>query len=280
MAFSGPVARPIRPVGGPSSAAPVDIEVSGVGKIFDSSDGQVTALSGVDLKVRRGEFVSLLGPSGCGKSTLLRIIAGLTQPTSGTVIVRSSELDGPPDTLGFVFQRDVLVDWRTIIDNVLLPIDFKNKDVKKYRPKAAQLLATFGLQGFENRRPWELSGGMRQRAAMCRALIDDPQLLLMDEPFGALDALTRDELNVELQELWQATGKTVVFVTHSIAEAVFLSDRVVVMAGRPGHVVETLDIDFPRLRSLDIREEPEFGRHSRHLRDVLNRNSVSTTGQT
>ncbi len=256
--------------------SPVDIEVTGLGKVFASSDGDITALDGVDLKVKRGEFVSLLGPSGCGKSTLLRIIAGIEQATTGTVRVGSG---GAAQTLGFVFQRDVLVDWRTIIENVLLPIEFANKRVKDYRERAQRLLATFGLAGFENRRPWELSGGMRQRAAMCRALIDDPPLLLMDEPFGALDALTRDDLNVELQDVWQRSKKTVVFVTHSISEAVFLADRVVVMAARPGRIVETLDIDFSRPRSLDIREEPEFGRLSRHLRHVLDTNSVSRSRQ-
>ena len=250
--------------------------MTGLGKVFASSDGDITALDGVDLKVKRGEFVSLLGPSGCGKSTLLRIIAGIEQATTGTVRVGSG---GAAQTLGFVFQRDVLVDWRTIIENVLLPIEFANKRVKDYRERAQRLLATFGLAGFENRRPWELSGGMRQRAAMCRALIDDPPLLLMDEPFGALDALTRDDLNVELQDVWQRSKKTVVFVTHSISEAVFLADRVVVMAARPGRIVETLDIDFSRPRSLDIREEPEFGRLSRHLRHVLDTNSVSRSRQ-
>jgi NitT/TauT family transport system ATP-binding protein len=269
------VSVPTAPIADGSAAArSVDIDITGLGKVFSSSEGEVTALNGVELQVKRGEFVSLLGPSGCGKSTLLRIIAGLEEPTTGTVDVQGLGRDGS-DTLGFVFQRDVLVNWRTIIENVLLPIEFKNKSVKQYRPRAQALLATFGLAGFENRRPWELSGGMRQRAAMCRALIDDPQLLLMDEPFGALDALTRDDLNVELQDLWQAARKTIVFVTHSIAEAVFLSDRVVVMAARPGRIVETLDIDFPRPRPLDIREEPEFGRCSRHLRHVLDSNSAS-----
>jgi NitT/TauT family transport system ATP-binding protein len=254
------------------NASPVEIEVMALSKVFTSSDGNITALERVDLNVKRGEFVSLLGPSGCGKSTLLRIIAGIDTPTTGRVRVG---MGGPQQTLGFVFQRDVLVDWRTIIGNVLLPIEFANKRVKEYRARAQDLLATFGLAGFENRRPWELSGGMRQRAAMCRALIDDPQLLLMDEPFGALDALTRDDLNVELQDVWQRSKKTIVFVTHSISEAVFLADRVVVMAARPGRIVETLEIDFPRPRSLDIREEPEFGRYSRHLRHVLDTNSAA-----
>ena len=254
-----------------STSCTLAIEIDDVGKVYDSSDGAVPALASVSLDIRQGEFISLLGPSGCGKTTLLRMIADLEEPTSGHIHLHGRGLDG----LGFVFQRDVLVDWRTILDNVLLPIDFKNKKPKSYRARARELLATFGLQGFENRRPWELSGGMRQRAAICRALIDDPQLLLMDEPFGALDALTRDELNVELQNLWRQSQKTVVFVTHSITEAVFLSDRVVVIADRPGRIVETVDIDFARPRPLDIREEAKFGRYSRHLRDVLDRHGAA-----
>jgi NitT/TauT family transport system ATP-binding protein len=249
------------------AARPPAIEIEAVGKVYQSTGGTVSALGSVTLDVRKGEFVSLLGPSGCGKTTLLRIVAGLEHPTSGRVHLHGRALDG----LGFVFQRDVLLNWRTIIDNVLLPIEFKNKKVRAYRDRARELLGTFGLQGFENKRPWELSGGMRQRAAICRALIDDPELLLMDEPFGALDAMTRDQLNVELQSLWRNSNKTALFVTHSISEAVFLSDRVVVVSDKPGRIVEVLDIDFPRPRSLDIRDESEFGRMSRHLRGVLER---------
>jgi NitT/TauT family transport system ATP-binding protein len=257
--------------GEPETARSPAIEIDAVGKVYESSDGAVTALGSVSIDIREGEFISLLGPSGCGKTTLLRMIADLEKPTSGSIRLHGRGLDG----LGFVFQRDVLVNWRTVLDNVLLPIDFKNKKPKAYRDKALQLLATFGLKGFENKRPWELSGGMRQRAAICRALIDDPQLLLMDEPFGALDALTRDELNVELQALWQRTRKTAVFVTHSITEAVFLSDRVVVISDKPGRIVDILDIDYPRPRSLNIREEPKFSRYSRHLREVLDRHDAA-----
>jgi NitT/TauT family transport system ATP-binding protein len=254
----------------PAAARPPAIEIDAVGKVYQSSDGVVTALGSVSLDIKQGEFISLLGPSGCGKTTLLRIVAGLEEPTSGHVQLSGRGLDG----LGFVFQRDVLVNWRNIINNVLLPIEFKNKKPKAYRDRALQLLGTFGLQGFETKRPWELSGGMRQRAAICRALIDDPELLLMDEPFGALDALTRDELNVELQSLWQNSNKTALFVTHSISEAVFLSDRVVVISDKPGRIIEVLDIDFPRPRSLDIREEAKFGNYSRHLRGLLERHGA------
>lgn len=246
------------------------IEIDAVGKVYQSSGGEIAALQSITLDIRHGEFVSLLGPSGCGKTTLLRIVANLEAPTSGRVRLSGRGLDG----LGFVFQRDVLLNWRTIIDNVLLPIEFKGKKRKLHRDRAHELLVTFGLAGFENKRPWELSGGMRQRASICRALIDDPELLLMDEPFGALDALTRDELNVELQDLWQQSSKTAIFVTHSIAEAVFLSDRIAVISDKPGRIVELLEIDFARPRSLDIREETKFAAYSRHLRDVLERHGA------
>ena len=249
---------------------PSAIKIDALSKVYQSSGDEIAALHSVTLDVRQGEFVSLLGPSGCGKTTLLRIVANLEAPTSGRVRLGGRGLDG----LGFVFQRDVLLNWRTIIDNVLLPIEFKGKKRKAYRDRARELLATFGLEGFEDNRPWELSGGMRQRAAICRALIDDPELLLMDEPFGALDALTRDELNVELQGLWRQSSKTAMFVTHSIAEAVFLSDRVAVISDKPGRIVELIEIDFARPRSLDIREETRFAAYSRHLRDVLERHGA------
>ncbi len=265
-------------VGTARRAAQSHVEVAALSKIFKSPQGDVEALHDLGLSIAEGEFVSVLGPSGCGKSTLLRLIGGLDTPTSGSVRINGEISRGVPKGLGFVFQRDVLFDWRTILANILLPIEFANRPVKAHEARARELLITFGLQGFENRHPWELSGGMRQRAAICRALMSDPQLLLMDEPFGALDALTRDELNVELQRIWQTSHKTVIFVTHSIAEAVFLSDRVVVMAGRPGRIVDCLDIDFPRPRRLDVRDEREFGHYSRHLRGVLERHGAFRTG--
>jgi NitT/TauT family transport system ATP-binding protein len=255
----------------PQIDRPPAIEIDAVGKVYASSDGPVAALGCVSIDIRQGEFVSLLGPSGCGKTTLLRIVAGLEEASTGHINLHGRGLDG----LGFVFQRDVLLNWRTIIENVLLPIEFKGKRSTDYRDRAIELLGIFGLRGFENKRPWELSGGMRQRAAICRALIDEPELLLMDEPFGALDALTRDELNVELQSLWLRTRKTALFVTHSIPEAVFLSDRVIVISDKPGQIAEVLDIDFPRPRPLDIREEPKFGSYSRRLRAVLDRHGAS-----
>ncbi|MBM3598263.1 MAG: ABC transporter ATP-binding protein [Alphaproteobacteria bacterium] len=256
---------------------PAKIRIQGLNKVFPAENGDFRALSGVDLHLGDGEFVSLLGPSGCGKSTLLRLIAGLESITSGSLEVDGRSLDGPPAGLGMVFQRDVLLDWRSILDNVLLPVEFAGGRRDDYVTRARDLLVQYGLAGFEDRHPWQLSGGMRQRAAICRALILDPSFLIMDEPFGALDALTRDELNIELQRLWQTTRKSVLFVTHSIAEAVFLSDRVVVMATRPGRIVETIAIDLPRPRDLAIRETASFGRYSAHIRDLFERHGVLRT---
>ncbi len=253
----------------PTAAGSAHIKLLDIAKTYHSRQGDVAALTRTSLEIARGEFVTLLGPSGCGKSTLLRLVGGLDVPSTGEVQISGRPIKGTPEGLGFVFQRDVLVDWRTILDNVLLPIEFQNLPRRQYVERARELLALFGLKGFENRHPWELSGGMRQRAAICRALITDPELLLMDEPFGAVDALTRDQLNVELQTIWQRSRKTVLFVTHSIAEAVFLSDRVAVMAARPGRIIETVPIDFPRPRSLAVREEPAFARYSRMLRMIL-----------
>ena len=245
------------------------VTLAAVTKTYVSPRGNVAALTETSLDVAPGEFVAILGPSGCGKSTLLRMVGGLDRPSTGELRIHGQPIDGTPEGLGFVFQRDVLIDWRTILDNVLLPIEFQNLSRKANLQRAKDLLALFGLKGFENRHPWELSGGMRQRAAICRALINDPELLLMDEPFGAVDALTRDQLNVELQTIWLQSRKTVLFVTHSISEAIFLADRVAVMASRPGRIVQTVAIDFPRPRPLDVRDEPGFAQYSRQIRKVL-----------
>ena len=245
------------------------VEVRKAGKVYPSRRGDITALRNIDLQVGHGEFVSIVGPSGCGKSTMLKCVAGLEQVTSGSIRVRESEVRGPPDRLGMVFQRDVLLDWRTVIDNVLLPVQFRGGNRDEMRARGNHLLELFDLGGFEHRYPWELSGGMRQRVAICRALLDDPDLLLMDEPFGALDALTRDELNIELQNIWHATKKTVLFITHSISEAVFLSDRVAVMKTKPGEIVEVIDIGLPRPRTLAMRETAEFGAFMRRIRLIF-----------
>ena len=247
------------------------IEVAGGGKTYASARGPVTALQGVHLQVRQGEFLSLLGPSGCGKSTLLRAIAGLDPLTSGTITCRGAEVREPPERIGMVFQRDVLLDWRSIRDNVLLAAEFQGLPRRAHEARAMALLERFGLGNFADRHPWELSGGMRQRAAICRALLCEPEILLMDEPFGALDAMTRDDLNLELSRIQQDGERTVVFVTHSIAEAVYLSDRVAVMSTGPGRVVEVFEIDLPRPRPLAMRETPEFARHVAEIRGLFSR---------
>jgi NitT/TauT family transport system ATP-binding protein len=242
------------------------VGVAGVAKIYASPRGDVSALTDITLDIARGAFVSVLGPSGCGKSTLLKCVAGLEPVSAGSIRVAGAPLDGPPDGLGVVFQRDVLLDWRTILDNVLLSIELMGLPRAKYRERALALLDRFGLAGFEDRHPWELSGGMRQRASICRALLSDPELLLMDEPFGALDAMTRDDLNVELTRIWQEQRKTVLFITHSIAEAVYLSDRVVMMSRAPGRIIDVIAIDLPRPRPLSIRETPAFGAYTGRIR--------------
>ena len=243
------------------------IEVRGVRKYF--GDAGVTALEEVSLSIAPGEFVSLLGPSGCGKSTLLRCIAGLEKPSSGSVEVNGVRVADPPEGLGMVFQRDALLDWRSVAQNLMLPVDFRRGDREAARARAASLIALTGLQGFENSHPAQLSGGMRQRVALCRALVDDPVLLLMDEPFGALDALTRDQMNIELQRMWLAEHKTVIFVTHSITEAIFLGDRVVVLTPRPGRIADVMEIALPRPRRLAVRASPQFIGYASHIRTLF-----------
>ncbi len=235
------------------------IELSGISKSFLARDGSTTlAVEGVDIQVGASEFVSLLGPSGCGKSTLLSIIAGLIAPSTGQVRIDGRAIRAPYTNVGIVFQSDLLLDWRTVLGNVLLQYEMRGLPAAPHMARARALIASVGLAGFETKHPWELSGGMRQRVAICRALIHEPPLLLMDEPFGALDALTRAQLQIDLQNIWQSSRKTVVFVTHSIEEAVFLSDRVIVMTPRPGRVREVIDIGLPRPRRLDVRDSPLF----------------------
>jgi NitT/TauT family transport system ATP-binding protein len=236
---------------------------------YQSRSDAIIALKNVSMVVGTAEFVSLLGPSGCGKSTLIRCVAGLEHPTGGSISINGSPVTEPPENMGLVFQRDVLLDWMTVERNVLLPGKIRRLRSEECNPKAKMLLDLMGLAGFAHRYPWELSGGMRQRVAICRALLLNPSMLLMDEPFGALDAMTRDELNLELQRVWLLNAKTVLFVTHSIAEAVFLSDRIVVMSRSPGHVVEIVSIDLPRPRKLSIRETPEFGQYVARIRRIF-----------
>jgi NitT/TauT family transport system ATP-binding protein len=247
----------------------VCIQIERASKGYLSPRGDIIALESVSLDIAEGEFVSIVGPSGCGKSTLLRCIAGLASVTSGSISIRGRKVQGPDRDMGIVFQRALLLDWRTVLENVLLAIEFRESRSRQWEERAMKLLGLVGLAGFANRYPWELSGGMRQRAAICRALLPDPSILLMDEPFGALDAMTRDNLNIELQRLWLETRKTVLFVTHSISEAVFLSDRVLVMSPKPGRVLALIEIKNPRPRYFDARDTPEFSRHSAHIRALF-----------
>ncbi len=232
--------------------------------------GAVTALDRVNLSIGAGELVAIVGPSGCGKSTLLRILAGLLPTTEGEARLHGSRIDGPRRDIGVVFQTPVLFPWRTVLENVLLPVDVQRLGRDKMRAAAMELLRLVGLEGFENNLPRQLSGGMQQRAALVRALIHDPSVLLMDEPFGALDAMTREQMNLELQRIWMERQKTVVFVTHSVGEAVFLADRVVVMSPRPGRIVDTLEVDFPRPRPLSVMNTEAFGVHVSRIREKLN----------
>ena len=238
-----------------SAARPV-VEAIGVGKVFGTGDTRVPALESIDLTIGAGEFVSLIGPSGCGKSTFLRIVGDLTAPSSGEMRVngkpaRQARLDRD---YGMVFQAPVLMDWRTVSRNIELPLEIMGFGKDERARRSADLLRLVELEGFENKHPWQLSGGMQQRVAIARALAFDPKLLLMDEPFGALDEMTRERMNLELMKIWGRTGTTIVFVTHSIPEAVFLSTRVVVMSPRPGRVSKIVDIDLPQPRTVMTRE--------------------------
>ncbi len=243
--------------------------VDSLSKVYATRNGPVRALDRVSISAQRGEFLSILGPSGCGKSTLLMIAAGLVPASSGAVRIDEAVVDRPRTDVGIVFQSPVLLEWRTALDNVLLQAEARKLDRTAARTRAKDLLASVGLGGFEDKYPHELSGGMRQRVSICRALIHNPPQLLMDEPFGALDALTRDQLVLDIQQIWNELRTTVLFVTHSVAEAVFLSDRIVVMTPRPGSVDCVIKVDLPRPRTLAMRETPEFAAYSRQIFDRL-----------
>lgn len=245
------------------------IAVEGVSRVFASGARVVTALEKISFDVHAGNFVSIVGPSGCGKSTLLKIISGLLAPSSGKVSVSGRRVDQPLENVGMVFQAPVLLKWRSVLGNVLLPVEFAKLDVADYADKARGLIKLVGLGGFEEMYPHELSGGMQQRASLCRALLTDPQLLLMDEPFGALDAMTRDELDMELLRIWEERKKTVLFVTHSIQEAVFLSDLVFVMSARPGRLLDTILIELPRPRTMEMMSAAKFGEYTLKIRALL-----------
>lgn len=236
---------------------------------LDEGGDALCALIDIDFQASEGEFVSFVGPSGCGKTTLLKITAGLLAPTGGEVRIQNHPVRGPTQDVGFVFQNAVLLRWRTILRNILLQVEVRKLDKDEYTRRARALLELVGLEGFEDKYPFQLSGGMQQRAAICRALIHDPPLLLMDEPFGALDALTREQMHLELQDIWMESGKTVLFVTHSISESVFLSDRVVVLSARPGRIREVVPVDLPRPREIGIEGDVRFGRLVTQIRGLL-----------
>jgi NitT/TauT family transport system ATP-binding protein len=238
-------------------------------KVYSSGGGEVIALEAFSLDVADGEFITVVGRSGCGKTTLLKLTAGLLSATSGSVQVAGEPVTAPLTNIGIVFQAPVLLPWRKTLDNVLLQIEARKLDVTGYRSRARELLQLTGLAGFENCYPCELSGGMQQRVSISRALIHDPPLLLMDEPFGALDAITRDEMNVELLRIWSASKKTVLFITHSIPEAVFLGDRVIVMTPRPGSVADILNIDLPHPRTTGMRDDAKFIGYVKRIRERL-----------
>jgi NitT/TauT family transport system ATP-binding protein len=234
------------------------VSVQGLSKVFEKAG--VTALEGIDLAVAKGEFISLIGPSGCGKSTLLRIVGDIVEPTTGELTVngktaRKARLDGD---YGIVFQAPVLYDWRTVAKNIALPLEMLGWSRAQRAERVREMVELVELSGFENHHPWQLSGGMQQRVSIARALSFSPALLLMDEPFGALDEMTRERLNLELLQIWSETGSTVIFVTHSISEAVFLSTRVVVMSPRPGRITATVNVDLPQPRTTETREDPRF----------------------
>ena len=245
------------------------IRIEQVSKVYSSRTGPVHALGPVDLQVQQGEFISIVGPSGCGKSTLLLMIAGLLEITSGAIAINGREVNQPQTDIGIVFQSPVLVDWRTVLGNVLLQVEMRKLKVEDYTGRAKELLKSVGLAEFEKRYPFELSGGMQQRTAFCRALVHDPPLILMDEPLGALDAMTREQLRVDLEYLWMQTRKTVVFVTHSITESVQLSDRVVVFTPRPGLIDRVIDINLPRPRSFEVRESVEYNRYVHEITSIF-----------
>jgi len=241
------------------------IVLRGIGKSFEN----FRALEGIDLSITEGEFVAIVGKSGGGKSTLLRIIAGLLEPSEGQAEVAGKPVTGPSDGIGIAFQTPVLLPWRTVEQNIRLQLEIRHLQRPDMEEELRRLIELTGLQGFEQRRPYELSGGMQQRVALCRALIHNPSLLLMDEPFGALDAMTREQLNLEIQRVWMQTGKTIVLVTHSIIEAVFLADRVVVMDARPGRITDIVDVEVARPRSFSNLSDPAFQKASNDIRMLM-----------
>ena len=249
------------------------IRLRGVGKTYETKDGPVDACGDINLDIRQSEFVAIVGPSGCGKTTILKMVAGLVPYSAGEITVGGTPVDRPLTEVGIVFQESILLDWRDVLSNVLLQIDIRGMARGTFEPVARHLLRSTGLDGFEHKKPYELSGGMRQRVSICRALVHDPPLLLMDEPFGALDALTREQISMDIQRVWMEKRKTAIHITHSIPEAVLLADRVVVMGPRPGRIVEILEIDLPRPRRLD-RLPARFNDYAGRIRDIFKAKGV------
>lgn len=259
---------------------PALITVREVEKLFRSGSRSVHAIDRVSFDIDEGSFVSLVGPSGCGKSTLLKIIAGLLPSSTGTVSVNGKQVKEPLENVGMVFQSPVLLKWKSVLGNIMLPVEFAKLEREPHLDRARSLVQIVGLTGFEEMYPYELSGGMQQRVSLCRALVTDPQMLLMDEPFGSLDAMTRDDLDLELIRIWEERKKTVLFVTHNIQEAVFLSDYVVVMSARPGRLIEKMRIDLQRPRTLDIMSSVLFGDYTLKIRALLASAGGKTVGST
>lgn len=266
---------------GRSGQRGLEVRLEGVSKQYQTANGALLALKPTTLTIEAGEFVSVVGPSGCGKTTLLMLVSGLLPPSEGRISIGQEEVTKPYTDLGFVYQSDVLMDWRTVLSNVLVPVEIKKlKPREHYEQRARELLKMVGLDEFEERHPPELSGGMRQRVSISRALITQPPLLLMDEPFGALDALTREQMNDDLQKLCQNSQITVLFITHNIEEAVYLADRVVVMSARPGQILEVLDMsDLPRPRTPEVKDMPEFGKHISEIRHIFVTQGILGGGQ-
>jgi NitT/TauT family transport system ATP-binding protein len=254
----------------PANNASPFIAINKLSKSFATLQGdRIEALVDINVAISAGSFATIVGPSGCGKSTLLRIIAGLIPSSAGSIVIASQQVIGPRKDIGMVFQSSILLPWRTVLDNVMLPAEILGIPRDKARVRAQELLRMVHLEGFDNKYPQELSGGMQQRASIARALLHDPAILLMDEPFGALDAMTREQMNLELQRIWQESGKTVILVTHSISEAVFLGDQVLVMTPRPGRLAQVLPVALPRPRGLDGMATPEFGKLTHEIRGLL-----------
>jgi NitT/TauT family transport system ATP-binding protein len=246
------------------------IEISGVSKTYRTRDGEVPSLRPIDFNVRDGEFLVVVGPSGCGKTTLLKMLAGLLPPSSGEIRIEGHTITKPHSGVGIVFQTAMLLPWRSVFNNVMMPVEVKKLRRDIYKKRAQALLDMVGLQGFENKFPWQLSGGMQQRVSICRALVHDPKIVLMDEPFGALDAMTRERMNVELQRIQRETSKTVLLITHSIPEAVFLADRILVMTERPGSIAAIYDVPLERPRTLDVLADQVFIELSQTIRRHFN----------